>query len=186
MKNNGENNLQFHVFLLIFLSPSRFLKNGDICVSGKKVLQRLQLGCLQLINKFLYRLSPNQHNLVFDHFSQSRMMSKNLKCKYDCRLESCKMPSTTVEKFKNDTEQEISVTSFTTIKTIRNTKTKMQKNLDFRFRILFTTRTGLRPFLMTRVHTDTVFKFLVCTFCILWIFSGSTLWRGPYSVHLNK
>ena len=142
MKNNGENNLQFHVFLLIFLSPSRFLKNGDICVSGKKVLQRLQLGCLQLINKFLYRLPPNQHYLVFDHFAQSRMMSKNLKCKCDCIFESCKMPSTTMEKFKNDTEQEISSTSYTTIETVQNTKTKIQKNLDFRFRILFTTRTG--------------------------------------------
>ena len=86
MKNNGENNLQFHVFLLIFLSPSRSVKNGDICVSGKKELQRLQLGCLQLINKFLYRLPPNQHNLVLDHFSQSRMMPKNSKCKCDCTV----------------------------------------------------------------------------------------------------
>ena len=139
MRNNGENNLQFHVFLLIFLSLSRSLKNGDICVSGKKVLQRLQLGCLQLINKFLYRLPPNQHNLVFDHLAQSRMMPKKLKCKCDCRLEFCKMLSTTMKKFKNDTEQEISFTSYTTIETVRNTKTKIQKKLDFRFRILFTT-----------------------------------------------
>ena len=49
-----------------------------------------------------------------------------------------------MEKFKNDIEQEISFTSFTTIETVRNTKTKIQKNLDFGFRILFTTRTGLR------------------------------------------
>ena len=53
------------------------------------------------------------------------------------------MPSTTMEKFKNDIEQEISFTSFTTIETVQNTKTKIQKNLDFRFRILFTTRTDL-------------------------------------------
>ena len=154
MKNNGENNLQFHVFLLIFLSPSRSLKIGHICVSGKKVLQRLQLGCLQLINKSLYRLPPNQHNLVFNHFSQSRMMPKNLKCKCDCRLESCKMPSTTMEKFKNDTEQEISFTSCTTIETVRNKKTKIQKKLDFRFRVLFTTRTDLRPNLIAPRITD--------------------------------
>jgi hypothetical protein len=37
------------------------------------------------------------------------------------------------------------------------------------------TRNGLRPFLMTPPNTDTVFKFLVCAFCILYFF-----WVHPY------
>ena len=53
------------------------------------------------------------------------------------------MLSITMEKVKNDTEQEISFTSYTTIETVLNTKTKIQENLDFRFRILFTSRNGL-------------------------------------------
>ena len=33
----------------------------------------------------------------------------------------------------------------------------------------------LRPFLMTGVHTDTFFKYFVCTFCIFYFFPGTSL-----------
>lgn len=53
------------------------------------------------------------------------------------------MLSTTMEKFKKDTELDFPVLTTTTMEEVQNTKSKTQKNLDFGFCNLYTTRIGL-------------------------------------------